>query len=139
VANSHSLPQGLYISLPVPTLAWIDASMDLIVCLLKTQMNKDSIFVMVDRFSKMALIIPYNKTNDASHIAELYLKKVMRLHGTPRSIILDRDTKLLSYFWITLWKKMGTKLKYSTICHPQTDSQTEVTNQTLGTFLRIFI
>jgi len=69
----------------------------------------------------------------------LYFKEVMRLHGIPRSIISDRDTKFLSHFWVTLWKKMGTKLKCSTICYPQMDSQIEVTNWTLGTLLRALI
>jgi len=65
-----------------------------------------------------AHFIAYNKTNNAPHIAQLYFKVVMGLHGIPRSIALDRDTKFLSHFWVTLLKKMGTKLKYSTTCHP---------------------
>jgi len=87
----------------------------------------------------MAHFIACNKTDDVTHITELYFKEMMRLHGIHQSIVFDRDTKLLSHFWVTLWKKVGTKLKYSMTCHPQTDGQTEVTNQTLGTLLRALI
>jgi len=75
----------------------------------------------------MVGFITCNKTNDATHITELYFKDVMKLHGIHRSIVSYWDTKFLSHFWVTLWKKVGTKLKYST-CHPQTNRQTEVTN-----------
>jgi len=89
IAKSHLLPQGLYTPLPVYTVSWVDVSMNFILGLPRTQRNKDSIFVVMDRFSNMAHFIAYNKTNDATHIAKLYFKEVMRFHGIPYSIISD--------------------------------------------------
>ena len=105
----------------------------------RTPRSKDSIIVVVDRFSKMADFIPCHTTYDASQIAHLYSKEVGRLHGISKSMGSDRDTKFLSHFWLILWRKMGTHLKFSTTCHPQIDGQTKLTSRTLGTLLRVLV
>ena len=73
-AKSKTQLHGLYTPLDVPSEPWIDISMDFVLGLPKTRRHHDSIFVVVDRFSKMTHFIQGNKTDDATNIANLFMK-----------------------------------------------------------------
>lgn len=75
-----------------------------IVGLPRTTSGWDSVFVTVDRFSKMSHLIPYKTTHDASYITHLFIKEIVRIHGFPVNIVLDRDAKFMGHFWKTLWR-----------------------------------
>ena len=76
-----------------------DVSMDFVVVLLRTQKGKDLAMEVVDRFCKMAQFVACFKIDYASHIVDLYFREIIELHGMPKTIVSDRDTKSLYHFW----------------------------------------
>jgi transposase InsO family protein len=110
--------------------------MDFIVRLPHTQDGYDSIWVTVDRLTKVAHFIPVKTTYSGAQLAELYMSRIVCLHGVPKKIVSDRGTQFTSRFWKRLHESMDTKLNFSSAYHPQTDGQMKRTNQMLEDLLR---
>ena len=110
--------------------------MDFITGLPRTQSGYDSIWVIIGRLTKVAHFIPVKTTYRSNKLAELYLARIVCLHGVPKSIVSDRGSQFTSRFWESLHEALGTRLNFSTAYHPQTDGQTERVNQILEDMLR---
>jgi transposase InsO family protein len=109
--------------------------MDFIAGLPRTQAGYDSIWVIVDHVTKVAHFIPIKTTYSGAKLEELYMLRIMCLHGVPKKIVSNRGSQFTSKFWEKLHESMDTKLNFSSAYHPQTDGQTERTNQILEDML----
>ena len=113
--------------------------MDFVVGLPKKTNGYDAIWVIVDRLTKSAHFLPIKVTYSLEQLADLYVRDIVRLHGVPMSIISDQDSRFTLTFWKSVQWAMGTKIKFRTAFHPQTDGQMERTIQTLEDMLRACI
>ena len=137
-------PYGELQPLPVPEKPWDVVTMDFVVKLPKscepmTEVYFDSIAVIVDKLTKYAYFIPYREASTAKELAYMFFKIVASQHGLPQQIITDRDKLFTSKFWQALMEQLKIGHKLSTAYHPQTDGQTERTNQTLEQYLRCYV
>ncbi|KAJ9560990.1 hypothetical protein OSB04_006150 [Centaurea solstitialis] len=136
VKIEHQRPYGKLQQLPIPEWTWEHVTMDFVTKLPRTPKGYDTIWVIVDRLSKSAHFLPMKETYSMDRLARLYIAEVVRLHGTPVSIVSDRDARFTSAFWQSFQREMGTRVNLSTAYHPQTDGQSERTIQTLEDMLR---
>ncbi|WVZ76559.1 hypothetical protein U9M48_024524 [Paspalum notatum var. saurae] len=136
VKAEHQRPACLLQPLKIPEWKWEEISMYFIVGLPRTQKGYNSIWVVVDRLTKVAHFIPVITTYSGARLAELYISRIVCLHGVPKRIISDRGSQFTSRFWEQLHDSLDSKLRFGTRYHPRTDGRTERTNRILEDMLR---
>lgn len=136
---SRQCPAGLLQSMPVPEAPWQSVGLDFITQLPETTSGNTQIVVFVDRLTKMCHLAALPTSATALDVAYTFMDKVFKLHGLPRTLVSDRDSKFTSLVWREIMRLLGTKLLLSTAYHPQTDGQTERMNQVLQEMLRHWV
>jgi hypothetical protein len=99
VKAERQCPAGLLQPLKVLEWKWEEISIDFIMGLPRTQRGYNSIWVIVDRLTKVAHFIPIKTTYTGPQLAELYISRIVCLHGVPKKIVFDRGTRFTSKFW----------------------------------------
>jgi transposase InsO family protein len=102
----------------VPEWKWEEIAMDFIVGLPRTQSGYDSIWVIVNQLTEVAHFIPVKTTYSRPQLAELYMSRIVYLHGVPKKIVSDRGTQFTSKFWERLHEILDTKLCFSSAFRP---------------------
>ena len=136
VSKPSTIKLGLYTPLPILSRPWESVSMDFVGGLPLSRKSHDYLYVVIDRFRKMCILIPCKKQITAENTVSLFFQHVWVHFRLPTLIVLDWDSLFLEEFWTSFWEMMDTKLKRSTTFHPQIDGQTEVVNHTMVHLLR---
>ncbi|GJV76946.1 putative reverse transcriptase domain-containing protein [Tanacetum coccineum] len=110
VKAEHQKPSSLLVQPKRPQWKWDNITMDFVMKLPKSSQGCDTIWMIVDRLTKSAILVPMRETNPMEKLARMYLKEVVIRHGMPISIICDRDPRFASNFWRSLQKALGTSL-----------------------------
>jgi hypothetical protein len=136
VKTKHQQPARLLQHLQVPEWMWEEIAMDFIVGLPRTHSGYNSIWVIVDQMTKVTHFIAIKTTYSGAQLAELYMSRIVYLHGVLKKIVSDRGTQFTSKFWERLHETLDTQLRFSSAYHPQTDGQTERVIQILEDMVR---
>ena len=136
VKAEHQRPAGTLQPLAIPEWKWDKVGMDFITGFPRTKKGNNAISVVVDRLSKVAHFLPVRESITASQLADLYISRIVSLHGVPLEINSDRGSLFTSHFWESFQTAMGTHLSFSTAFHPQSSGQVERVNQILEDMLR---
>ena len=134
--REHRLLQPL----PIPQKRWQDISMDYIVGLPDSE-GHNAILVVIDRLTKERHYIPCTATDEGTSVestVDMLIREVFRLHGLPASIVSDRGPQFVATVWKSFCKRLGIEAKLSTAFHPETDGQTERSNQDIEQHLRTY-
>jgi hypothetical protein len=123
----------------IPEWKWETISMDFITGLPRSTKQKDAIMVVVEKLRKVSHFIHVKSTCKEIYISNIFMKDIFRLHGMPKEIIFDKETKFTSNFWKYLFVGFETKLLLSTTYHPQIDGNIERVNQVLEYMLRMHL
>ncbi|MBW0547779.1 hypothetical protein O181_087494 [Austropuccinia psidii MF-1] len=135
--NIHHKKFGLLKPLPIPNGPWICLSMSFITQL-PLPNSFDSILVIVDRIPKMVVFIPTMSSITSLDLTHLFIKNISSKHGLPSSIVSDRGSLFVSFFWTNLCQTLKISIDISTSYHPETDGQTERVNQILEQYLQMY-
>ena len=137
--SSNQRPGGVLKQLPIPSEPWESIGIDFVGPLPPSANSNDCILVIVDRFTKMVLLAPCKLKINGKQTGILALNMLLPHGAVPRSIVSDRDVRFTGSCWAQMWSHLGTRLDMSTAYHPQTDGQTERTNRTIQTMIRMYV
>jgi hypothetical protein len=128
VKANHLRPTRNLQPLGIPEWKWESIYMDFIMGLPHTSRRCNTIWVIVDRLTKFAHVIPVSTTYGVRQYAELYMSHIVHYHGIPKTIISHRGSIFVARFCEQLHECLRTYLIRSSAYHPQTNGQTERVN-----------
>ena len=115
------MTSGTFATLDIPEWKSDSVSMDFVVGFPLTQRKNNAIWIFVDQLTKMTHFIAKRNTWTLDQLARAYREEIVRLHGVPRSIVSNQDTRFQSGFWQKVQEAFGTLLRFNTAFHPTTD------------------
>ena len=89
---------GLLQPLTIPEWKWEVVTMDFIMGFPRIGNMHDLIMVVVEKLTKYVDFIPLKTTHKAVDVVDIFMKEVARLHGIPKTIVSDKDSKFTLNF-----------------------------------------